>query len=229
MHGADLFVDHVFMLVDASEVDTVAQSLLSFGLIESSRRVHTGLGTANIFFCFDNIFLEILWVVDRQEAAATELGGLLLERLDARTTGSMPFGIGFRTGADGGLVPFATRILQPPPALAFKPIEVAQSSLDCRQPLLFRAQRAARPDAWTDGKAGLRQRPGGIAEVVALCVTLPVLVEPTADLKLLEHLGVLKVKQLSAGPGMVLSLSQLTAQGPLELALQSPLALKDRP
>lgn len=223
MRSGNAFIDHVFMLVEPAEVAGVVRALTDFGLTESSRRTHPGLGTSNVFFCFDNVFLEILWVADRAEAGRTELGRQLIERVDGRASGATPFGIAFRTLQPGDAVPFETWIFEPPAELGFKPIPIALSSRDRSQPLMFRAQRAARPDAWTDGKAGVRQTPAAISEVTALRFAPPRHVQPSADLQTLHILGMVELNTQVDGPSLRLTL--LHASGARrELVLTSPMA-----
>lgn len=227
MRSGSSFIDHIFMLIEPAEVAGVVQTLSRFGLTQSSRRSHPGLGTSNIFFCFDNIFLEILWIANRAEAGGTQLGRMLIERLDGRTNGAAPFGIGFRTLESTDSVPFATWSFEPPAALAFKPIPIALSSLDNSQPLLFRAQRASRPDAWTDGKAGMRQTPAGISEVTAVRFTPPADVEPAGDLRMLQSLDVIALGESSGGPRMTFTLSHGASGKTRELVLASPMLTGD--
>lgn len=229
MQRGNLSVDHVFMLIEAREVEAVVQELARFGLTESSRRPHPGLGTANIFFCFDNAFLEILWIANREEAGGTRLGQLLLERLDSRTSGAAPFGIGFRTREAADPVPFATWVFEPPAALAYKPIPIALSSEDSGQPLLFRAQRTLPPVAWTDGKAGVRQGPAGIAQITALRFTPAPDVTPAPDLLLLQQLGMMALGDSLDGPRMTLTLSKGSGGQARQLVLRSPFSLVDLP
>lgn len=210
------------MLVEPGEVARVVRALTDFGLIESSRRSHPGLGTSNVFFCFDNVFLEILWVADRAEAGRTELGRQLIERVDGRMSGAMPFGIAFRTLEPGDAVPFQTWIFEPPAELGFKPIPISLSSRDRSQPLMFRAQRAARPDAWTDGKAGVRQTPAGISEVTALHITPPPHAQPSADLHALHALGMIGFDTEADGPRLRLTLTHASGER-RELVLTSPM------
>lgn len=225
MQNGPLFIDHVFMLIEPEEVDGVVHALARFGLTESSRRSHPGLGTSNVFFCFDNVFLEILWIANREEARATQLGRQLLERLDGRASGAAPFGIGLRTRDPADPFPLATWSFEPPSAMAFKPIPIALSSHDSRQPLLFRAQRASRPDAWTDGKAGVRQRPAGIAEVTALRFTPPPRVAASNDLRTLQNLGMISLDDSPDGPRMAFTLWHVTGGNTRELVVTSPLHL----
>ncbi len=199
MQNGSLCVDHVFMLVDATESEQAIAALRVGGLTPSSRRSHGRLGTSNVFFCFDNVFLEILWVVSQEDAARSSLARQLLERTQRRS-GGCPFGIGFRTAARSDPLPFETWDYHPPgDAGLANDVAIAVSSSDSLQPLLFRAQRSLRPDAWTDGNAGLRQRPGGYSEVAGLRLCMPVGVKPSVDLSALERLGMLTLGQCEGG------------------------------
>ncbi len=218
-----LFIDHVFVLIDQSEVETAVRNLANFGLDESSRRSHEGLGTSNVFFCFDNFFLEILWIADRKEASGTRLGSQLIERLEGRESGMAPFGIGFRTENPDDVLPFAVRIFEPPKAMNFNPIPIARSSDDARQPLLFRARRALRPDAWTDGQAGERQRRRSLAEVIALRYSPPRHAPDCLDLRRLQDLGMIELADATDRTQIGLTLSNTMREAAMVLPLTSPL------
>lgn len=58
-------VHHIFIFTDQQA--PIADELRAFGLMEGSRRVHPGQGTANRKFYFENFFLELLWVQDTAE------------------------------------------------------------------------------------------------------------------------------------------------------------------
>jgi hypothetical protein len=218
-----LLIDHVFMLVRSDEVDAVVDDLAGFGLEESSRRAHVGLGTSNIFFCFDNAFLEILWVADRDEAVQSELGRRLLARLDGREQQATPFGIGFRTLTPEDPLPFDTWDFLPPGTSGLKPVPIARSSDDPAQPLLFRAQRVRRPDQWIDGKAGARQTKAAIAEIIGLRFSPPRGVHCSADLERLQDLGIVTLSENDGGAQMTLTASRIGERPTFELKLQSPL------
>jgi hypothetical protein len=194
MRNGTLFVDHVFMLVDSAEAGPTVEVLSQKGLTPSSRRSHGRLGTSNVFFCFDNIFLEILWIVNPEDAAQSPLGRQLMDRVDQRRSGACPFGIGFRTTDRSDSLPFETWIYQPPgDAGLVNDVPIAVSSSDPSQPLLFRAQRAKRPDEWVDGNAGERQRPGGYSEVAGLRLRTLTQPDPSSDLSTLSRLGMLTI------------------------------------
>ena len=56
-------IDHIFIFSEAATAD----ELTDFGFVEGSNRIHTGQGTANRKFYFENFFLEILWVHNEEE------------------------------------------------------------------------------------------------------------------------------------------------------------------
>ena len=88
-------IDHVFMLVEANgpEMDGMA----SLGLIETYRRPHPGQGTQNVCYCFDNLYLELIWVDDEEAVRSNGIQRTgLYERSLWRTKGTCPFGIAWR-------------------------------------------------------------------------------------------------------------------------------------
>ena len=75
-----------------------------------------------------------------------------------------------RVASDGpdAPLPFATWPFAPPYLPPGTTIPVALASEDPRQPFVFRSPGSARPDAWTDGRAGTRQRDAGLAEIAGV-------------------------------------------------------------
>ncbi len=218
MSHARIRLCHVFVLVEPGAPE--AAGLERAGLRESFRRTHPGQGTANVCYCFDNAYLELLWVVDGAELASPAVAPTrLAERAAWRRTGASPFGIALRTEPPEAPLPFATwdyRAPFLPPGLA---LPVARSSADPRQPFLFRSLGRARPDQWTDGRAGGRQRGAGLAELSALHLTLPPGLEPAAELRQLERAGLLTLGTGEDGPGMLLTLSRVGGGPPRRLSL----------
>lgn len=201
-HSAIMELDHVFVLTAPD-----APECAGLGLTENCRRRHDGQGTANLCYCFDNAYLEMLWPVDAAELAAPEVSRTrLADRARWSRNGASPFGIGLR----GGDLPFPTWRYRPACLPEGTDIAVATASDDARQPLLFRSPSAARPDAWTDGRAGARQAASGLREIVALHLDLPAEVTPAPALL---HLAERRLLTLGHGEAhrMVLTLS--TARG----------------
>lgn len=218
MSHARVSLCHVFVLVEPGAPE--AAGLERAGLRESFRRAHPGQGTTNVCYCFDNAYLELLWAVDGAELASPAVAPIrLAERAAWRSTGASPFGIALRTEPPEAPLPFATwdyRAPFLPPGLA---IPVAHCSTDPRQPMLFRSLGSTRPEQWTDGRAGERQRGAGLAELAALHLTLPPGLEPAAELRQLEQAGLLSLGTGADGPRMVLTLSRVEGGPPKRLSL----------
>lgn len=85
-------IDHIFIFTDND--GKVAGELVEFGLTEGSHRIHTGQGTTNRKFYFDNFYLEILWVYNETEIKSekTKPSGLY-QRADFKSNNFSPFGL----------------------------------------------------------------------------------------------------------------------------------------
>lgn len=218
--AARLALDHLFVFVEPGAPERAA--LERAGLRESFRRRHPGQGTANVCFCLDNAYLELLWEEDPQEIASPVVARTrLAERAAWRRTGASPFGVAVRSDPPGAPLPFATWEYRPPYLPGGVVIDVALASDDPRQPLLFRSPGAARPDVWTgtDGRAGERQRPAGLAEIAGVHIELSPGVRADAALLRLEEAGLLSIGEGGAGPRMVVTLSRVGDGPPRRLCL----------
>lgn len=198
-----------------------AARLAAAGMQESFRRRHPGQGTANVCYCFDNAYLELLWVDDWAEAQASPLGrARLAERARWRTTGACPFGLAVRLEDAATPLPFPAWDYRPPYLPAGMAIPVALSSADIRQPLLFRSPGHAPPVAWTDGRAGARQEAAGLTEIGGLHLAFRAGEAPGADLERLAALGFLTLGETAAGSArMVLTLSREDGGAARQLSL----------
>ena len=85
-------VDHIFIF--SNNRGKEASDLIEFGLTEGGNRLHSGQGTTNRKFYFDNFFLEILWVVNEDEIQSelTEKTKLW-ERSQFEKNGNSRFGL----------------------------------------------------------------------------------------------------------------------------------------
>jgi Glyoxalase-like domain len=87
-------LDHVFVLCETGGSE--AEALLSRGFVEGSRNVHSGQGTSNRRFFFDDGFIEFLWVSNVTEVTSSLTSPTKLwDRWKGRDTGVCPFGIVF--------------------------------------------------------------------------------------------------------------------------------------
>jgi hypothetical protein len=105
-----LAVDHAFIC--CSQGAPEAGALLELGLVEGSGNRHPGQGTVNRRFFFSNVYLELLWVSNEDEARSPETKDTRLwQRWSQRHEASCPFGILFRS--DESSLPFATWSYKP--------------------------------------------------------------------------------------------------------------------
>lgn len=198
----NLAIDHVALIVAADRFDQTAASLDAAGLAESCRGAHPGQGTKNIFYCFDNAFIELLTVIDPAEAASPAVQRLGLGgRSMSVTNGATPIGLALRVTDPATVLPFATWDYLPPGSTNLRPTVVSSDSDDLRQPLVFRAQRTAPPAEWTDGRAGQRQQRAGLSVIQSIRLTLPDAPSPT--LLALAALGLIQLDP-QRGPAQVL-------------------------
>jgi len=210
---------HVFMFVAPGAPE--AAQLEAAGLRESFRREHPGQGTANRCYCFDNAYLELLWVTDMAAISSPAVARTgLAERAAWRVGDASPFGIAVRTERPGDPLPFDSWDYRPPYLPAGLSVPVAVDSADPRQPMVFRSPGNARPDRWEDGRAGNRQRPAGLAEITMVEITLGPQAEPSPALAALNAAGIVSIAVSSAaGPGLRLTLSGTDGAAAASLAL----------
>lgn len=195
--GSPYAIDHVFMLVEHGGAETMAK-LAKGGLTQSYSRKHVGMGTANIFICFDNAFLELVWIENEAEALSGPVGKRLAERNFKQKQGAMPYGIAVRAPSMDHVMPFEGWRFTPPSVSDMKnTVMIANSSDDLAQPFLFRSQRSVPPSAWTDDLAGKRQVAGGFGSIIAWRLELPKGTAPNKDLLNLQELGLLTLGETS--------------------------------
>lgn len=200
-----LHLDHIFVFVepDAPEKKRLDEA----GLVESYRRDHRGQGTSNVCYCFDNAYLELLWVRDAEELSSKNVAPTrLAERADRHQVGTSPFGIALRSEPVDAPLPFPTWKYDAPFLPDGVQIDVAQDSRDPTQPFIFRAPGGTRPDSWSDGRAGARQMRTGLAEIMAVKLGYAPPNEPGEAIRNLEATGLLSVSTRSGGPGLRLGL-----------------------
>jgi hypothetical protein len=202
-----LELDHVFVFVDAADAapgGRVRTALDGLGLVPSYERRHTGQGTANLCYAFDDAYLELLFVVDaaeRDDPAIARNG--FAARSAWAASGASPFGVAVRGGPPPGET-WPYRIAAFPPGLS---IPVSTESDDPRLPFLFGSPGTTRPDAWSDGRAGARQTAAGFSTLAVEAVVLPADAPPSPCLDALAAAGVVgAVERRGDRPAMILRL-----------------------
>ncbi len=159
-------IDHVFLVVSCQELQI--SRMEEAGFRESYRRTHPGQGTQNVCYCFDNLFVELLWVHDIGEAcsAVIERTQLLARATDSK---ACPFGIAYR----GGGLKAPSWPYSPPYLPDGIVIQIACDSDDLEQPLIFRSPGNHAPSSMPVEKRGSLQREIGITKVTRLEYSFP--------------------------------------------------------
>lgn len=162
-------VDHLFWCVD-DERDAVAW-VERLGLRETYRRRHVGQGTSNICCAFDDLFLELLWVVDVEEARGPLISPTALAARGAwRRSGACPVGVALRGGL-GGLGP--TWAFTPPYLPPGGAIRILSASSEPSAPLVFGALESLRPAEWPEARRGRLQRDAGRLGIASIRLGAP--------------------------------------------------------
>lgn len=196
-------LDHLFLFTrsDGPEIELLAQ----MGFVETYRRAHPGQGTANVCYCFDNLYLELLWVQDPDEVRSAPIARTkLLERSRWRNNGACPFGIAWR--GDEPTFGQPTWPFQPPYLPAGVSIPVATDSDDPSQPMMFRSPGSAAPVDWPADRRGSLQRSSGFGAVTAVRLDLPEKALAGAALRWLEQHTLLDLGR-STGCGYAMTLT----------------------
>jgi hypothetical protein len=177
--------DHLFICTDVGA--SVADRLVSFGLVEGSPNTHPGQGTANRRFFFHNTMLELLWVDDAQAARSAQIARTRLwERWMSRNDGACPFGICLRpaTGEDDS-VAFSSWAYHPPYLLPTVGIAVGTNSEILTEPMLFQTPFGQRPDRYPAQKAQPLDHPVGFREITRVELVSPAANRPSQELQAL--------------------------------------------
>ncbi len=165
-------LDHVFLFVrDLEAAEALGRSL---GLAETYRRNHIGQGTANICYCFENAFLELLFLTDRSEAESPAIARTgLAQRASWREFGTCPIGIAWRLDRQDAPPSFATWQFRPPYLPDTIHIPVAVESDDPAVPLLFQSPGSEPPHEWPAERRGELQEAAGFRRISKVLLTSP--------------------------------------------------------
>jgi len=163
-----LVFDHAFICCDRAAPE--ADALVASGLVEGSRNVHEGQGTANRRFFFAGGYLEFVWVEDELEARSPLTAPTRLhERWAGRHGATCPIGIGFcPAGEDVPDPPFPTWPYQPKYLPPDQPILFAKDT-SLEEPELFCLPWPRRPGASTEPTL----HPAGLDRLVSVSVGMP--------------------------------------------------------
>jgi hypothetical protein len=131
-----LELDHVFVCAPRAHEDSAI--LQAAGLCCGLNRIHSGQGTANANFYFDNVYLELLWLRDDAEVRSSLVAPLALwQRLQSNVTGACPFGVAFRSISESIATQFSTWDYAAPFLPAGAAIRIVTPRESETEPLVF--------------------------------------------------------------------------------------------
>lgn len=213
-------VDHVFVLINP--LGPEIGYLRSVGLTETYQRQHAGQGTRNICYCFENMFLELLWIDDTNSVRSKDIARTgLYERAQWKTAGTNPFGIAWRNQPSEAALTPHTWAFKPPYFPAGRHIDVAMDGDDHRQPMMFKSPGATAPCDWPVEKKGALQRTSGLGSVLSIQLDSPQSVLPSATLKAIAAESILKLG-ISKTSSFDLTLTIERLNSPESLILRLP-------
>jgi hypothetical protein len=162
-------LDHVFICCEPNGPE--ADALISAGLQEGSRNVHSGQGTANRRFFFHGGFIELLWVHSQDEATSDLTAPTRLwHRWQLRKDGGCPFGIAFSSSNEEvGKIPFQSWQYRPLYLPETKSIMFAEGTSLFEPELLYMA--------WTNSHESSANQPkvhkNGLKRLLSVSVGMP--------------------------------------------------------
>lgn len=143
-HGMNAQVDHIYVLT--RHADEGAEALRELGLAEGPPNTHPEQGTACRRFFFHNAYIELMSVIDSDEARSPAAAPTRLWQRWSEA-GACPFGVALRPAGDHdatppfGVIPYRPAYL--PPGLE---IGLGASRADLSEPQVFWLGFARRPD-----------------------------------------------------------------------------------
>jgi hypothetical protein len=183
-------LDHIYLLVSSKKV--AEKAVIDLGLDETYKRTHPGQGTSNICCCFDNLFIEFLWVENRAEAENGTASKLRFnERADE---GACPFGISWR----GAPAEPAPEMWQYRPSYLPNGVSIAvvEESLTEKLPLVFQSPGLCAPSQWPEDKRKSLQHKRGFGKISDVTLSVPKELAETNVLKWLSNNDVIKTRTI---------------------------------
>jgi hypothetical protein len=130
-------IDHIF--ITSRSQGKEADQLIEFGFLEGSNRVHTGQGTRNRKFYFENFYLEIVWENNLQELESEliQKSGLT-DRVRFWDSGFSRFGLGLENREESDAIFESCEYYQPVYFPNGNPFEVLPNRKNPDLPWTFR-------------------------------------------------------------------------------------------
>ncbi|MDE2312554.1 MAG: VOC family protein [Elusimicrobia bacterium] len=187
---ASFELDHVFIFI--SPTGSESSAFGDLGLVECSRWTHSGQGTSNVCYAFNNAYLEFIWVSNPNEIRSELVSPLgLSERSRWKETNASPFGLGLRmTTSKRSRWPFKMFPYCPPYLRPGTSIQIAESERGPSIPLVFVVPNSSRPDSPAALKKYPLDHPLGIRELTGVRIETPADELSADQLTALRDLGI---------------------------------------
>jgi len=198
--GSDLEFDHVWLVVsrDAPERSMLDDAGLTIG---PGVNQHDGQGTASVTAEFLNGYIELLWPDPTVSVAPGAERGVekFKQRMNWKTSGWCPIGIGLHRTAKSTPLPFPTWSIAPAWMPAGTAIEILTPRDDTKSPSFFIeppvlavSEIRNRKLFKNDPKYAQFQHPVGVERITEIRIVKPKDYQPNAAFGYLEKMGVIR-------------------------------------
>jgi hypothetical protein len=211
-------LDHFFVAVPGP--DTGVDLLDTAGFLLGTPHEHSGQGTASRGVLFENVYLELIWLTDSEEAGSPPIRRTRLgERMDSGS-GACPFGLGLRRKGEVEVaLPFETWDYRPPYLPEGVSFQMGANSESLEEPLVFFMP-------WLAGRAWPSSaHPNGARRVTRLEMVLS---DDAVESATVQVLSKAKIASILSGTDFFLDVELDGGQsgGSLDLRPEVPLRLK---
>src|SRR5437762_897652 len=199
----ELEFDHVWIVVSRDAPERAALERAGLKVSPNVNR-HDGQGTASITAKFLNTYIELLWPDPTVPVSPGAERGVekFKNRMNWRTSGWCPIGIGLHRVGPNTTLPFPTWSIAPDWMLKGAAIEILTPRDDTKSPSFFIEppvlavkEQANRKLAENDPKRGALQHPIGVERITAIQIIRPKEYQPVAAFTYLENAGIFKVSE----------------------------------
>ena len=201
--ASELEFDHVWIVVgrDAPERAALEHAGLKFS---PNVNRHDGQGTASITAEFLNTYIELLWPDPTVPVSPGAERGVekFKNRMNWRTSGWCPIGIGLHRVGPNTTLPFPTWSIPPdwmPPGTAIEILtprdDTKSPSFFIEPPVLAVKEEANRNIADNDPKSASFQHPIGVKRVTEIRIVKPKAYQPIAAFTYLEKASIFKATE----------------------------------
>jgi hypothetical protein len=198
--SAELEFDHVWIVVTRDPPERAALERAGLKISPDVNR-HDGQGTASITAEFLNAYLELMWPDPTVSVAPATARAVekFNNRMNWRTSGWCPIGIGLHRSGPATALPFPTWTVAPDWMPKGTAIEILSARDDTKSPSFFIEppvlsvkEEANRKLPENDPKRVVFQHPIGVERVTALQIIRPKEYQPVAAFTYLETAGIFK-------------------------------------